>query len=241
MTQNLFLYGFSLPMPVWYLLGLTPLLCVIIGWVLKVKFRKPHTVGFAYNGNRWVKWLLLLYVLVMVINNFVLPHIFDGRFALKSSNNPNGILYIMLFTAYCFVCYFLVAFREVNEEQAVHAKSSEKLVLDFAATAAGAAAGASVGLWQILLSALQLIWQLLNPINIINVSGNVVTYTFAGAGQAFANLTILIPVFVILVMLGVFVQMVMFFLTAFVMWLMTVLKFLLNLRITIMGPTAVRF
>lgn len=228
-------------MPVWYLLGLAPLLCVIIGWTLKVKFRRPDTVGFAYNGNRWVKWFMLLYILVMVINSFVLPHFFGGRFELKSSNNPNGVLYIVLFTAYCFVCYFLVAFRELNEEQAARAKSSKKMVLNFAATAAGAAAGAGAGLLQALGSALQLIWQLVNPINIISVSGNVVTYTFAGAGQAFANLTILIPVFVIMVVLGVFVQMVMFFLTAIIMWLVTVIKFLLNLRITAMGPSAVSF
>ena len=233
------LLSINVPRPITILIMLVPLLCVIGSWMLKIKFRKPETVGYAWNGNWVVTWLMLFYLVMTLINWFVAPH--TNHWIPQIGAHDKGVLLLTFFTFYCFLCYYLVSFRELDQEQAAKAKSTKSLMLDLGVGAAGAAVGAGMGILQLLRATLVTIWQLLNPINIISVSGNVVTYTMGGAGMAFAGLAALIPIVVIVVMVGYFVELLLFFLTMFVVWILTVLKFLSNLRITFRGPSRVAF
>ena len=235
------LFSINVPDPILVLLGLLPLLMVIIGWSLKVKFRKPETVAFGCNGNKWLKWLFLLWVLMVILNEWVAPAVnnFPNQY-IPTVGRTDGLNFLIHgFTLYCFICYFLVSFRELNAEQAAKAKSAKGLVMNMAKAAgtATAAAGSAA------VSGLGMVWSFLMAAAypIISVTSTTITYVSAGAGMFFASIAALLPIVFIMALLGSFMMLVLFFLTSVIVYVCMVLRFLINLYITFSGPSSVSY
>ena len=235
------LFSVNLPTPVWVLLGLVPLLLVIIGWTLKLKFRKPETVAFGCNGSQWAKWLFLLWILMIIINEWVAPAVnnFPNQY-IPHVGRTDGLNFVIHgFTFYCFICYFFVSFRELNEEQAANAKSAKGLVFSLAKSAGAAAVTAG----QASVGVLGMIWSFIMAAAypIISVTSTTITYVSASAGMFFASIAMMIPVVVIVAVIGAFAIMALFFLTCLVMYVLAILKFLQNMYITFAGPSSVAY
>lgn len=228
----------NLPTPIWILLGLLPLLLVIISWVLKIKFRKPETVAYGCNGSKWVKWLFLLWVIMVILNEWVAPHI--PNHWLPQVGRNDGVNFIIHgFTLYCFICYFFISFRELDANQAADAKSAKGLVVSLAKSAGSAVAAAGSAS----ATGLGLIWSAIMAAAypIVSITSTTITYVSTGAAMFFASLIPMIFVGVIIAMIGAFLILVLFFCTFVIMYIIMTLKFLLNLRITFMGPSSVRY
>lgn len=221
---------FSIPDTVVYPVAAVPLVLAILTWVIIIWRRKSEKVaGVIFNGNSWMKWLFLGYIGIILVNifgSYVPGHWIPTLWDVKGRNEAFFI--ILYFTAYTFVCYFLVSFRLANETEVKEAKNAKQLAVSFVSDAAGAAAGTVSAAGVAASGILGMIWSLLYPI--VVVGGQ--TFVFLGVGAAgfFASLALMIPVVVIIAVAGAFVILVVTFLTCLIVLVATVLKFLSNLR-----------
>ena len=240
------LFSISTPSPLVGLFVVLPAILVVAGWTMKIVFRRKDTVAFGYNGNSWMKWVFMLWVLIVILNEWIAPAIQSSDITpeLKLVNhfgaNDQSINFIFHgFTLYCFLCYFFVSFRELNAEQAARAKGAKGLVVSFVSAAGSTAATTGQGI----IGLLQLVWTMIMAAAypIISVTTTTITYVSAGAAMFFTALIPLIFVVVILAVLGMVVQMIALLLTFFIPFIFCVFRFLINTYITMRGPSAVAY
>lgn len=246
MALQLLLFSISTPSPLVGFLVVLPAILFVAGWTMKIVFRRKETVAFGYNGNSWMKWLFMLWVLIVILNEWIAPAIQSSDITpeLKLLNhfgaNDQSVNFIFHgFTLYCFLCYFFVSFRELNAEQAERAKGAKGLVVTFAKTAGATALTAGQGVMGLLSFFWTMIVAAAYPI--ISVTATTITYVSAGAAMFFTALIPLIFVVVILAVLGMIVQMIALLLTFFIPFIFCVFRFLINTYITMRGPSAVAY
>lgn len=208
-----------------------PIILAIISWVMNIrKVRSGKAAGLIFNGDAWVKWVLLLFIgiILLQVASWWLPKDWGWFAIIKENMSLKQKLVIPCVTAVYFLTYFFIAFRPATAEELKEAKGAKQLAIDFASSAAagatgvaGAAGTAVVGFWGMIMS-------LLYPI--VTIGGQTFMYMGVGAASFFASLVLLIPIVVILAMLGVFVIMVVTFLTFGVMVIASIVKFVTNLR-----------
>ncbi len=246
----LFILLFSIDWPtyVWVLLGLAPLIVTILSWVIKIKFRKPETVAFGSSGSMFgliMMFYFIFWVFTVVLNEWIAPWVqtLDIAPELKIIDhigvNDGKNWYFHAFTLYCFICFFFMNFRELNEEQAKKAKEKGSLVATFGAAAAGSAVAAGSAAT----SVLGMIWSgiMAAAYPIVSVTATTITYVSAGAGMFFAALVPMIIIGALLAVLLKFVLMIVFLFSWLPLYIAIAIKFFSNLRITIMGPTKVPY
>lgn len=238
------LFSISTPSPLVGFLVVLPAILVVAGWTMKIVFRRKETVAFGYNGNSWMKWVFMLWVLIVILNEWIAPAIqsSDIPSELKLVNhfgaNDQGINFIFHgFTLYCFLCYFFVSFRELNAEQAERAKGAKGLVVSIVNAAGVTAATTGQGI----MGLLSLVWTMIMAAAypIISVTTTTITYVSASAAMFFVGIIPLIFIVVILAVLGMIVQMIVLLLIFFIPYLSCVIRFLVNTLITMRGPSAV--
>ena len=221
---------FSIPDTVVYPVAAVPLVLAILTWVIIIWRHKSEKVaGVIFNGNSWMKWLFFGYIGIILVNifgSYVPGHWIPTLWDVKGRNEAFFI--ILYFTAYTFVCYFLVSFRLANETEVKEAKNAKQLAVSFVSDAAGAAAGTVSAAGVAASGILGMIWSLLYPI--VVVGGQTFMFLGVGAVGFFASLALMIPVVVVVAVAGAFVILVVTFLTCLVVLVATVLKFLGNLR-----------
>ena len=246
MAIQLLLFSISTPSPLVGFLIVLPLILVVAGWTMKIVFRRQETVAFGYNGNSWMKWLFMLWVLIVILNEWVAPAIQSSDITpeLKlinhfGANDQRMNFFFHGFTLYCFLCYFFVSFRELNAEQAAKAKGAKGLVVSLVNTAGATAMTAGQGV----MGLLSFVWTMViaAAYPIISVTTTTITYVSAGAGMFFAAIVPLIIVVVILAVLGYLVQMIVLLLTFFIPFVFCIIRFLINTYITMRGPSAVTY
>lgn len=246
----LFILLFSIDWPtyVWVLLGLAPLIVTILSWVIKIKFRKPETVAFGSSGSMFgliMMFYFIFWVFTVVLNEWIAPWVqtLDIAPELKIIDhigvNDGKNWYFHAFTLYCFICFFFMNFRELNEEQAKKAKEKGSLVATFGAAAAGSAVAAGSAAT----SVLGMIWSgiMAAAYPIVSVTATTITYVSAGAGMFFAALVPMIIIGALLAVLLKFVLMIVFLFSWLPLYIAIAIKFFSNLRITVMGPTKVAY
>ncbi len=246
----LFILLFSIDWPtyVWVLLGLAPLIVTVISWIIKIKFRKPETVAFGSSGSMFgliMMFYFIFWVFTVVLNEWIAPWVqtLDIAPELKIIDhigvNDGKNWYFHAFTLYCFICFFFMNFRELNEEQAKKAKEKGSLVATFGAAAAGSAVAAGSAAT----SVLGMIWSgiMAAAYPIVSVTATTITYVSAGAGMFFAALVPMIIIGALLAVLLKFVLMIVFLFSWLPLYIAIAIKFFSNLRITVMGPTKVAY
>ncbi len=231
MITNLFLL--SIPDYISYPLMIIPIVLAIVTWVMNIRrVRSGKAAGIIFNGNKWVKWLLLLFagVILLQVASWWLPDNWarDMPVILTKNMSMRQKLIIPVMTGIYFLCYFFIAFRPATAEEVKDAKDAKQLAISFATDAAGAAAGAVGAAGTAAAGAMSVVWSLLYPI--VTVGGQTFVYLGVGAASFFASLALLIPIVVILAVLGAFVVMIVTFLTFVVMIFASILKFITNLR-----------
>ena len=207
-----------------------PLVLAIITWTIILMRRKSGKVaGVIFNGHQWMKWILFLYIGIMLVNYFgsFVPGHWIPVLWHKDGHNE-GFIAIMVYTAYTFVCYFFVSFRLANEKEVKEAKDAKQLAVSFLSDAAGAAAGTVGAAGAAAGGILAMIGSLLYPI--VMVGGQAFVFLGVGAASFFVGLALMIPIVVILAMIGGFVILIVSFLTGLVVTVGTLLQFLANLR-----------
>lgn len=242
------LFSIHWPTYVWVLLGLAPLIVTIINWVLKIAFRKPETVAYGSSGGLFgliMMFYFMLWVFSVVLNEWIAPWVqtLDIAPELKIIDhigvNDGMNWYFHGFTFYCFICFFFMNFRELNEEQAKKAKEDGGLVANLGTAAAGSvvAAGSAAT------SVLGMIWSgiVAAAYPIVSVTATTITYVSTGAAMFFVYLIPMILIGAILAALLKFVLMLLFLLSWLPLYIAIAIKFFTNLRITIMGPTKVPY
>ena len=246
MAIQLLLFSISTPSPLVGFLVVLPAILVVAGWTMKIVFRRKDTVAFGYNGNSWMKWVFMLWMLIVILNEWIAPAIqsADIPSEMKLVNHfgasEEGVNFIFHgFTLYCFLCYFFVSFRELNAEQAERAKQAKGLVVSFVSAAGSTAVTTGQGIIVIL----QIVWSMIMAAAypIISVTTTTITYVSAGAGMFFVGLIPLIFVVVILAVLGMLVQMIVLLLIFFIPYLFCAFRFLINTYITLRGPSGVSY
>lgn len=246
----LFILLFSIHWPtyVWVLLGLAPLIVTVISWIIKIKFRKPETVAFGSSGSMFgliMMFYFIFWVFTVVLNEWIAPWVqtLDIAPELKIIDhigvNDGKNWYFHAFTLYCFICFFFMNFRELNEEQAKKAKEKGSLVASFGAAAAGSAVAAGSAAT----SVLGMIWSgiVAAAYPIVSVTATTITYVSTGAAMFFVYLIPMILIGAILAALLKFVLMLLFLLSWLPLYIAIAIKFFTNLRITVMGPTKVAY
>lgn len=246
----LFILLFSIDWPtyVWVLLGLAPLIVTILSWVIKIKFRKPETVAFGSSGSMFgliMMFYFIFWLFTVILNEWIAPWVqtLDIAPELKIIDhigvNDGKNWYFHAFTLYCFICFFFMNFRELNEEQAKKAKEKGSLVATFGAAAAGSAVAAGSAAT----SVLGMIWSgiMAAAYPIVSVTATTITYVSAGAGMFFAALVPMIIIGALLAVLLKFVLMIVFLFSWLPLYIAIAIKFFSNLRITVMGPTKVAY
>ena len=246
----LFILLFSIHWPtyVWVLLGLAPLIVTVISWIIKIKFRKPETVAYGSSGGLFgliMMFYFMLWVFSVVLNEWIAPWVqtLDIAPELKIIDhigvNDGKNWYFHAFTLYCFICFFFMNFRELNEEQAKKAKEKGSLVASFGAAAAGSAVAAGSAAT----SVLGMIWSgiVAAAYPIVSVTATTITYVSTGAAMFFVYLIPMILIGAILAALLKFVLMLLFLLSWLPLYIAIAIKFFSNLRITVMGPTKVAY
>lgn len=220
----------TIPDSVIYPVAALPLVLVVITWVLIIARRKADNVaGVIFDGKKWVKWLLFAYVAIILLNilgTYIPGHWIPTLYDKKGGNE--GFFLVMYFTAYTFVCYFLVSFRLANEEELKEAKGAKKLAVSFvkdAATAATGAAGVTASAFGLFLAMLS---SLLYPV--VTVAGQSFIYLGVGAAGFFAGVALFLPIVYLIAVVGSFLILVIVFLTCLIVLLATVFKFLSNIR-----------
>lgn len=245
----LLLYSINIPTYVEILLGLAPLIITILNWIIKIKFRKPETVAYGSNGGVGgyiMMFYFMFWVFTVILNEWITPAIqkTDLMPEIKSlfdhlGNDDGKNWYFHGFTLYCFICYFFMNFRELNEEQAKKAKADGGLVAHFGAAAAGSAVAAGSAATSIL----GIIWSgiMAAAYPVINITSTTITYVSASAGMFFAALIPMMIIGVILAVILKFVLMLLFLFAWVPAYILVVIKLFTNLRVTIMGPTRVPY
>ncbi len=245
----LLLFSFDLPRYVWVLLGLAPLILTIFSWVFKIKFRKPETVAYGSNGgvgSTIMMYYFMFWMFTVILNEWIGPAIQKTDIApeIKSVFDHIGTddgfnWYFHGFTLFCFICFFFMNFRELDEDQAKKAKEAGGLVAHFGTAAAASVVGAASATT----SVLGMIWSgiVTAAYPIISVSATTITYVSAGFAQFFMALIPMIFVGVFLAVVLKFVLLILFFLSWVPIYIMIVIKFFSNLRITLMGPSRVPY
>lgn len=221
---------FSIPDTVVYPVAAIPLVLAIITWIIIICRHKSEKVaGVIFNGDSWMKWLFFGYVAIILVNifgSYVPGHWIPSLWDVKGHNEAFFI--ILFFTAYTFVCYFLVSFRLANEEEVKEAKNAKQLAVSFVSDAASAAAGTMGAAGVAAGGIFAMIWQMLYPI--VVVGGQTFIYLGVGAAGFFASLAVMIPIVAVIAIAGAFVILIVTFLTCLLVLVATVLKFLANLR-----------
>ena len=246
----LFILLFSIDWPtyVWVLLGLAPLIVTVISWIIKIKFRKPETVAFGSSGSMFgliMMFYFIFWAFTVILNEWIAPWVQTWDIApelkvldhIGTDDGKNW--YFHAFTLYCFICFFFMNFRELNEEQAKKAKEKGSLVATFGAAAAGSAVAAGSAAT----SVLGMIWSgiMAAAYPIVSVTATTITYVSAGAGMFFAALVPMIIIGALLAVLLKFVLMIVFLFSWLPLYIAIAIKFFSNLRITVMGPTKVAY
>lgn len=242
------LFSIDWPTYVWVLLGLAPLIVTVISWIIKIKFRKPETVAYGSSGGLFgliMMFYFMLWVFSVVLNEWIAPWVqtLDIAPELKIIDhigvNDGKNWYFHAFTLYCFICFFFMNFRELNEEQAKKAKEKGSLVASFGAAAAGSAVAAGSAAT----SVLGMIWSgiVAAAYPIVSVTATTITYVSTGAAMFFVYLIPMILIGAILAALLKFVLMLLFLLSWLPLYIAIAIKFFSNLRITVMGPTKVAY
>ena len=242
------LFSIDWPTYVWVLLGLAPLIVTVISWIIKIKFRKPETVAFGSSGSMFgliMMFYFIFWVFTVVLNEWIAPWVqtLDIAPELKIIDhigvNDGKNWYFHAFTLYCFICFFFMNFRELNEEQAKKAKEKGSLVASFGAAAAGSAVAAGSAAT----SVLGMIWSgiVAAAYPIVSVTATTITYVSTGAAMFFVYLIPMILIGAILAALLKFVLMLLFLLSWLPLYIAIAIKFFTNLRITVMGPTKVAY
>ncbi|MBP5376735.1 MAG: hypothetical protein J6Y41_02065 [Bacteroidaceae bacterium] len=242
------LFSIDWPTYVWVLLGLAPLIVTVISWIIKIKFRKPETVAYGSSGGLFgliMMFYFMLWVFSVVLNEWIAPWVqtLDIAPELKIIDhigvNDGKNWYFHAFTLYCFICFFFMNFRELNEEQAKKAKEKGSLVASFGAAAAGSAVAAGSAAT----SVLGMIWSgiVAAAYPIVSVTATTITYVSTGAAMFFVYLIPMILIGAILAALLKFVLMLLFLLSWLPLYIAIAIKFFTNLRITVMGPTKVAY
>ena len=238
------LFSISTPSPLVGLFVVLPAILVVAGWTMKIVFRRKETVAFGYNGNSWMKWVFMLWVLIVILNEWIAPAIQSSditpelKLVKHFGANDQSINFIFHgFTLYCFLCYFFVSFRELNAEQAARAKGAKGLVVSIVNAAGVTAATTGQGI----MGLLSLVWTMIMAAAypIISVTTTTITYVSASAAMFFVGIIPLIFIVVILAVLGMIVQMIVLLLIFFIPYLSCVIRFLINTLITMRGPSAV--
>ena len=246
----LFILLFSIDWPtyVWVLLGLAPLIVTVISWIIKIKFRKPETVAYGSSGSLFgliMMFYFIFWLFTVVLNEWIAPWVqtLDIAPELKIIDhigvNDGKNWYFHAFTLYCFICFFFMNFRELNEEQAKKAKEKGSLVASFGAAAAGSAVAAGSAAT----SVLGMIWGgiMAAAYPIVSITATTVTYISASAAMFFAALVPMIIIGAILAVILKFVLMIVFLFSWLPLYIAIAIKFFSNLRITVMGPTKVEY
>ena len=218
----------SIPDSVIYPVAAVPLVLAIITWVVIIARRKK-VAGVIFNGSKWVKWLFFAYVAIILVNvlgNYVPGHWIPTLYDEKGHNE--GFFIVLYFTAYTFVCYFLVSFRLANESDLKEAKNAKQLAVSFLSDAADAAAGTATVAGAAASTFLGMIWSLLFPV--VTVAGQSFIFLGVGAAGFFAGIAIMIPIIGIIAVIGAFLILVITFLTCLAVIVATVLQFPNNLR-----------
>ena len=222
---------FSIPDYISYPVLSLPIVFAIITWVMNIrKIRSGKADGLIFNGDAWVKWALLLFLGVMLLQFLAMlfPESWGvHKLSLFDRGNKVAALVIGVTLLY-FLCYFFIAFRPATKDEIDAAKGAKQLAIDFVSDAAGAAAGAASAAGAAAGGALSLISSLLYPV--VTIAGQSFTYLGVGAASFFGSLALLIPVVVILAVLGGLVVLVVNFLTFAVMCFAGIIKFVTNLR-----------
>ncbi|MBQ8158282.1 MAG: hypothetical protein IJ081_04600 [Prevotella sp.] len=221
------------------LLGFVPLFLVIINAVLNVLFRRKESVAFANNGSIFMMFFFLVYVGSVAAQYCVkyLPHswfgdsIFDS--VTKEGVPDNSILwYIFYLTVAYFICYYLVSFRPINEEQLKDAIAHKNVVLGGAKvgdSAINAVKTASMSIGISIWSACVAVFYALFT-SIWLILGGLIGCIILGV--------ILLPIFGGLFYFGTLFLM---FVGCIIVWVITALKFLKNLYVILVGPSHVKY
>ncbi len=243
------LFSIHIPRYIEILLMLAPLIVTILNWVIKIKFRKTETVAYAPNGGiggMIMMFYFMFWLFTVILNEWIAPAIqkADIMPEIKSlfdhiGKDDGSNWYFHGFTLYCFICFFFMNFRELNEEQAKKAKEKGGLVANFGAAAVGSATAAGSAAT----SVLGMIWTgiMAAAYPIINVTASTITFVSAGAASFFVALIPMMIIGVIFAVILKFVLMILFLFSWVPIYIVIVIKLFTNMRVTIMGPTKVEY
>ena len=229
MIANLFLM--SLSDTIWYSVLSLPVIFAILTLVMNIRsVRSGKAAGIIFNGDAWVKWLLLLFVGVILLQvaSWWLPKDWTWFAIIKKDMSFGQKVIFPLVTGVYFLCYFFIAFRPATTEKLKDAKSAKQLAIDFASSAAAGATGVAGAAGTVATGFLGAVWSMLYPV--VTIGSQTFVYLGVGAASFFASLALLIPIVVILAVLGTFVVMAVTFLTFAVVGVASLLKFVTNLR-----------
>lgn len=216
---------------IWYSVLSLPIIFAILTWVMNIRrMRSGKAAGIIFNGDAWMKWLLLLFVGVILLQvvSWWLPKDWTWFAILKKDMSFAQKVVFPAVTGVFFLCYFFIAFRPATADEVKEAKNAKQLAIDFAGSAVAGATGVAGAAGTVATGFLSVVWSMLYPI--VTVGGQTFVYLGVGAGSFFASLALLIPIVVILAVLGAFVVMAVTFLTFGVVGIASLVKFVTNLR-----------
>ena len=166
------------------------------------KPKSPQIAGYIYDGSIVFKWMVIVlvagYILDIIL--MILPDEWTAIGSIYMGSQPLSTLVILgLLQVTLIFCYIMVSFRPATAEELAEAKGQKMLTIDVAKVFTGIG-----GLLVASLAAIGgAILMALNPINVISVIGNTVTYTIKSAGTMFIGVVMVVAlvVWIILVIL----------------------------------------
>lgn len=159
------------------------------------KPKSPEIAGYIYDGSVVFKWMVITlvagYILDIIL--IILPDAWVPIGSIYMESQPLETLIILgLLQVTLIFCYIMVSFRPATQKELDEAKGQKMLTMDVAKVFTGIGA-----LLVTCLSAIgAAILMALNPINVISVIGNTMTYTIKSASTMFIGVVMVAAIVV---------------------------------------------
>lgn len=205
--------------PLGVLLMFVPFVLAFIAvWLRSARMTKD-TAGYVSNASRFGYWLFVLTVLSIIITT--VAGFFDSHLSFFSNN---GLWFLVVLALLFFLCYYVIAFKPVTDEQLEEERDKGSVLFETAGLATAGVAGGLAGTitWTLKMLARA-------PIEIVRQSGNTIWYRDAGIGGTLGGGASVLIVLLIAAVIIAFLAMYFLLFIVVISWLLVVYKFVKNL------------